>query len=92
MDSFHLKDEQKGITNICCFHCKLFNLSSLDVWKNLYLGFPGGSPGKNNEPERIVIVKHPPAMQETPIQSLGQEDPLEETVAIHHRILAWEIL
>ena len=62
MDSFHLKDEKKGITNRCCFHCKLFNLSSLDVWKNLYLGFPGGSPGKNSEPERIVIVKNLPAM------------------------------
>ena len=31
------------------------------------------------------------AMQETQIRSLGQEDPLEEEMAIHSSILAWEI-
>ena len=30
-------------------------------------------------------------MQETQIQSLGQEDPLEEEMATHSSILAWEI-
>ena len=30
-------------------------------------------------------------MQETWVQSLGQEDPLEEEMAIHSSILAWEI-
>ena len=30
--------------------------------------------------------------QETPVQSLGQEDPLEEEMATHSSILAWEIL
>ena len=30
-------------------------------------------------------------MQETQVQSLGQEDPLEKGVATHSRILAWEI-
>ena len=29
--------------------------------------------------------------QETRVQSLGQEDPLEEEMATHSRILAWEI-
>ena len=29
--------------------------------------------------------------QETPVQSLGQEDSLEEEMATHSRILAWEI-
>ena len=29
--------------------------------------------------------------QETPVQSLGQEDPREEEVATHSRILAWEV-
>ena len=28
-------------------------------------------------------------MQETPIRSLGQEDPLEEAMATHSSILAW---
>ena len=30
-------------------------------------------------------------MQETPVQPLGQEDPLEEEMAIHSRILSWKI-
>ena len=29
--------------------------------------------------------------QETQVQSLGQEDPLEEEMATHFRILAWRI-
>ena len=30
--------------------------------------------------------------QETQVQSLGQEDPLEESIATHYSILAWRIL
>ena len=41
------------------------------------VGFPGGS-----------VVKNPPAMQETQVQSLGQEDPLEKGMAAHSSILA----
>ena len=37
------------------------------------------------------MVKNLPAMQETQVQSLGQEDPLEKGVAIHSSILAWRI-
>ena len=37
------------------------------------------------------VVKNLPAMQETQVQSLGQEDPLEEGTATHSSILAWEI-
>ena len=37
------------------------------------------------------MVKNPPAMQETRVQSLGWEDPLEEGIAIHSSILAWRI-
>ena len=43
------------------------------------LGFLGGS-----------ALKSLPAMQETWIQSLGQEDPLEKEMAIHSSIFAWE--
>ena len=32
-----------------------------------------------------------PAMQETWVQSQGQEDPLEKGMATHSNILAWEI-
>ena len=47
------------------------------------MGFPSGS-----------VVKNLPAMQETQemqVQSLGQEDPLEEVI-VHLRILAWSML
>ena len=40
------------------------------------------------------MIKNPPVMQETQetwVQALGQEDPLEEGMAIHSRILAWRI-
>ena len=36
-------------------------------------------------------VKNPPTMQETWVQSLGWEDPLEKETAIHSSILAWRI-
>ena len=37
------------------------------------------------------MVKNPPAMWETWVQSLGWEDPLEEGMATHSGILAWRI-
>ena len=37
------------------------------------------------------MVKNLPAMQETQVQPLGREDPLEKEVATHSSILAWEI-
>ena len=37
------------------------------------------------------LVKNLPAIQETPVQFLGWEDPLEEGKATHSRILAWRI-
>ena len=37
------------------------------------------------------MVKNLPAMQETLVQSLGQEDPLEKGMATHSSILAWRI-
>ena len=46
----------------------------------LDMNFPGSS-----------VVKNLPSLQETWIQSLGQEDPLEKEMATHFGILAWEI-
>ena len=43
-------------------------------------GFPGGS-----------VVKNLPIMQETQVQSLGQEDPLEKEMATYSSTFAWEI-
>ena len=36
-------------------------------------------------------VKNLPAMQETQVQALGHEDPLEKEMATHSSILAWRI-
>ena len=44
------------------------------------MGFPGSS-----------AVRNLPAMQETQVQSLGQEDPLEKGMATHSSVLAWGI-
>ena len=56
------------------------NIKGLEL---LFIGFPGGT-----------VIKNPPARQETQemwVQSLDQEDPLEEERATHSSILAWEI-
>ena len=37
------------------------------------------------------MVKNLPAVQETWVRSLGQEDPLEKSMATHSGILAWRI-
>ena len=37
------------------------------------------------------LVNHLPAVQETQVQSLGREDPLEKGMATHSSILAWRI-
>ena len=39
----------------------------------------------------VQTVKNLPAMQETQVQSLGQEDPVEKGMATHSGILAWRI-
>ena len=36
------------------------------------------------------MVKNPPGMRETWVQSLGWEDPLEREIANHSRTLAWK--
>ena len=49
--------------------------------------------GMDLEEERSIPqrVKRLPAMQETWVQSLGQEDPLEKAMAPHSSTLAWKI-
>ena len=37
------------------------------------------------------MVKNLPELQETQVQSLGQEGPLEKGMAVHSSILAWRI-
>ena len=38
-----------------------------------------------------LLVKNPPAVQETWVRSLSEEDPLEKGKATHSSILAWRI-
>ena len=45
----------------------------------------------NNWIEVAQMVKNLTAMQETQVQSLGQEDPLERGMTTHSSILAWRI-
>ena len=37
------------------------------------------------------MIKKLPAMQETRVQSLGREDPLEKEMEIHSSTIAWKI-
>ena len=57
---------------------------------------PGGNEGSALVLPRwhLVVITHLPMQktQETWVQSLGQEDPLEEGMATHSSILAWRIL
>ena len=65
---------------------KLYNYSKmlkvvLHLWGRGGGGcFPGGA-----------VVKNQPANEETQVQSLGGEDPLEEEMATNSNILAWKI-
>ena len=60
-------------------------LSLIRIWTN-HLGF------RFLRASLVVqLVKNPPAMQETWVQSLGWEDPLEKGSATHSSILAWRI-
>ena len=68
-------------------------------------GDPGSIPGSGRSPGEGIgyplqyswaslvaqLVKNPPAMQETWVQSVGWEEPLEKGKAIDSSILAWRI-
>ena len=67
-------------------------------------GDPGSVPGLGRSPGEGIgyllqywaslpaqLVKNPPAMRETWVQSLGWEDPLEKGKVTHSSILAWRI-
>ena len=75
------KKKKKNVTVFAswspCIHPSLW---SLEMVCTLVRGFSSGS-----------VVKNLPAMQETWIQSLGRENPLEEGIATHSSILAWKI-
>ena len=61
-------------------HICVYMEREIYIWIYIYMGFLV-----------VQMVKDPPAMQETWVQSLGWEDPLEEGMATHSSILAWRI-
>ena len=66
----------KAVCNVCVTGHK----QAILVGLNFKLGFPGRS-----------VVKNLSAVQETWVQCLGQEDPLEKGMATLSSILAWKI-
>ena len=82
-----------------------FPNSSVDKESACNAGDPGSIPGSRRSLGEgksytfqyswaslvTQLVKNPPAMQEAWVQSLGWEDPLEESMATHSSILAWRI-
>ena len=70
------------VTEFCNHHHNLVWYHFCHTKETLYLlfFFPGG-----------IVVKNLPAVQETQVQSLGWEDPLEKKMSTHSSILAWEI-
>ena len=61
--------------------------SSTLAWKIPWME----EPGRLQSSLVAQMVKNQPAMQETQVQFLGQEDPLEKEMATHSSILAWRI-
>ena len=86
-------------------YTKGFPDSSADKESTSNAGEPGLIPGMGGSPGEGIgyplqyswaslaaqWVRNPPAIQETWVRSLGQEDPLEESMATHSSILAWRI-
>ena len=73
-----LSQNFKLYTQIMKKSCQLYHWNISWIWP--MLDFPVGS-----------VVKNLPTMWETQVWFLGWEDPLEEEVATHSRILAWRI-
>ena len=77
--------------------------SSLGKESACNVGDPGSSPGRSAgegigyplqhswAPLVTQLVKNPPAIWETWVQSFGWEDPLEKGKATHSSILTWRI-
>ena len=71
----HQITDFQGTCDPCCYCVLLLRPSPRQAWAS----------------QVAQRVKKLPAMPETWVQSLGQEDPLEEEMATHSSILAWRI-
>ena len=73
--------QPRNWTWVSCIVGRFFTIwATREVDLHTLLCLPGSSDSKN-----------PPAMKETQVWSLGQEDPLEKEMATHSSILAWRI-
>ena len=75
--SFHTLDTIAKLDKISGKFCKFHLHSRGNI---IFKGFPGGS-----------VVKNLSEIQETRVQLLGQEDPLEKGMTTHSCILAWRM-
>ena len=87
------------------FFCAVFVYSSVGKESTNKSGYPSLIPGSGRSAGEGIgytpqyswaslvaqLVKNPPAMQETWVQSLGWDDPPERGKATHSSILAWRI-
>ena len=82
-----LGQEPKYYDRRCCYCYYLSgNSKGLGSWE------PGTIDYISNKAFLVAqMVKNPPVMQETWVQSLGWEDPLVKGTATHSNILAWKI-
>ena len=78
VNTFFKKDLGENKKCVFYFYLKI----KQTFWPTIYTerDFPGDS-----------VVKNLPAMQETQVQSLGGEDPVEEGMANHSSTVAWRI-
>ena len=77
-----MRDKKVGKNNIQIDDYKFFRNDKIPLHKLK----------KPNESLLAQSVKNLPAMQETQVQSLDWEDPLEKEMATHSNILAWRIV
>ena len=75
---------------MCSLTCALRRPWHLNANIQIFI-FKNYSPRTSLDFPVAQVIKNPPAIQETSVQSLGWEVPLEKGVAIHSSILAWRI-
>ena len=90
----HVYRQYHGIKWLDAFSCNSEQVNSVLILKRQegrYLMIKNGDYEVKRVSLMAQMIKNLPAMQETQVRSLGQEDPLEKGMATHPSILAWRI-
>ena len=74
---------------VYCIKFPLSDVHSFDL-DPVFPGFPDGLPTVEGASQEAEMVKNLPAMPETWVRSLGQEDPLEKGMPTHSSVLPGE--